>query len=69
MVSTPGPLRLALELFFFAAAAWSLHAAGLRVVAFLFVGVVILHYGISYDRIIWLLSKRVPERAEEDEEV
>lgn len=56
VVPTPGVIRLSMELIFFAAAAWSFHAAGARVVAFAFAGVVALHYSLSYDRIAWLVK-------------
>ena len=56
IVPTPGIVRLSMELIFFAAAAWSFFAADLRILAFLFAGSVVLHYGLSYDRIGWLVK-------------
>jgi hypothetical protein len=56
VVPTPGALRLVMELLFFAAAAWSLYVADLRTLAFVFAGAVVLHYGLSYDRIAWLVK-------------
>jgi hypothetical protein len=56
IMSTPGILRLAMELLFFAAAAWSFYVADIRVVAFVFAGIVLLHYGLSCDRIAWLVK-------------
>lgn len=56
VVPTPGALRLLMELLFFAAAAWSFYVADLRIIAFVFAGVVVLHYSLSYDRIAWLLK-------------
>jgi hypothetical protein len=41
----------------FAAAAWSFYAADLRIIALVFAGIVVVHYGLSYDRIAWLLGK------------
>ena len=57
IVPTPGTLRLVMELLFFAAAAWSFYVADLRIIAFVFAGVVVLHYGLSYDRVAWLVKK------------
>jgi hypothetical protein len=45
-----------MELLFFAAAAWSFYVADHRITAFVFAGVVVLHYGLSYDRIAWLVK-------------
>jgi hypothetical protein len=56
IVPTPGIVRLSMELIFFAAAAWSFFATDLRILAFLFAGSVVLHYGLSYDRIGWLVK-------------
>ena len=56
VVPTPGALRLVMELLFFAAAAWSFYVADHRITAFVFAGVVVLHYGLSYDRIAWLVK-------------
>ena len=54
-VPTPGPLRLALELTFFASATWACYNLGhVRLAAILGV-VVAVHYLLSYDRVRWLL--------------
>lgn len=54
-IPTPGPVRLALELAFFAAAAWVLQTrtSGL---AWGFIAIVAVHYLASYDRVRWLLG-------------
>ena len=56
-VPVPGILRLLLELLLFGFAAWCLYNAGLVLLANIFGIVVLVHYIISYDRIIWLLRK------------
>ena len=55
-VPIPGWLRLLLELLIFTIGAWSLYATGHSMSSSIFVIVVIIHYGFSYDRILWLLS-------------
>ncbi len=55
-IVTPGLIRLAIELGFFAFATWSLYDMGSIKVSLAFGIIVILHYVVSYDRIIWLLS-------------
>lgn len=56
IVPTPGIIRLTLELLFFTAAACSFYGADKQIVALIFAGIVVLHYGISYDRIAWLVK-------------
>jgi hypothetical protein len=56
-VPIPGGLRLLLELLVFAAGSCALYACGARVAAFTFAVVVLAHYGLSYDRVGWLLSR------------
>jgi hypothetical protein len=56
-VPVPGILRLLLELLLFGFAAWCLYDAGLVLLANIFGIIVLVHYIISYDRIIWLLRK------------
>jgi hypothetical protein len=57
-VPVPGAVRLLLELVFFASAAWALYDAGTTGLAWVLAVVVILHYAVSYDRILWLLGSR-----------
>jgi len=57
-VPVPGVLRLVLELVYFSAATWALFAAGLPALGGIFGGIVLMHYGISYDRIAWLLKQQ-----------
>lgn len=56
-IVTPGFIRLIIELGFFAFAIWSLHHSGFTRASLIFGIVVLLHYLVSYDRVIWLLSK------------
>lgn len=54
-VAIPGWLRLLLEVAMFGFATWGLYRAGAVQAAWLFGGVTLFHYVISYDRIGWLL--------------
>ncbi len=56
-IPTPGIIRLAIELAFFAFATWSLNDMGFHKASLALGIIVVLHYMVSYDRIIWLLSK------------
>ena len=58
VIPTPGAIRLALELILFASATWMLIGLGKPLLGWLFGGVVLMHYVISYDRIAWLLKQR-----------
>jgi hypothetical protein len=54
-VPVPGIVRLALELAFFAFAAWALYDAGQPVLSLILATLVVVHYLVSYDRVKWLL--------------
>ena len=56
-VPVPGPLRLLLELAFFAAGAWAFFAAGQPVWGIILGAATLVHYALSYDRIRWLLGR------------
>jgi hypothetical protein len=56
-IPVPGIVRLLLELVFFGLATWSLFALGSTSLAWIFGGIVLVHYAVSYDRITWLLSR------------
>jgi hypothetical protein len=56
-IPVPGVVRLALELTFFALAAWALRAADLPRWGILFGVIVLVHYALSYDRLRWLLAQ------------
>ncbi len=56
-IPVPGILRLALEVALFACAAWALHNIGATMLSWtLGIGAVV-HYVISYDRVLWLITK------------
>ena len=55
-IVTPGVVRVAIELSFFALATWSLYDMGSIKLSLAFGIVAMLHYVVSYDRILWLLS-------------
>lgn len=60
-VPVAGLVRLVLEIAFFGAAAAALLASGSRQLAWIFGVVVLVHYLLSYDRILWLVRQRRPE--------
>lgn len=55
-VVTPGIIRLIIELAFFGFATWALYNICFTRAAIAMGVVVLLHYLVSYDRILWLLS-------------
>ena len=55
VVTVPGVARLGLEIVFFVAAVAALYAADRPRVALFFGGITLMHYAISYDRVLWLL--------------
>ena len=57
LVSTPGFLRLALELMFFSFATWTLYSAGAIRASWIFGIVTLIHYILSYDRLYWLIKQ------------
>jgi uncharacterized membrane protein len=54
----PGIVRLLLELLLFGTAAWCLYDSGQVLLANIFGLIVLVHYIVSYDRILWLLRKK-----------
>ena len=56
-IPIPGGLRLCLELGIFALACWAFASSGARLAAGILAGAVLVHYALSYDRVIWLLSR------------
>lgn len=56
-VKIPGWLRLLIELILFGFAVWTLFDMHHSLTAYVFGGIVLIHYLISYDRIYWLLFK------------
>jgi hypothetical protein len=57
VVAVPGMVRLALELAYFGFAVWALHSAGATRAASIFGLVVVVHYILSYDRVVWLVRQ------------
>jgi len=56
-IVTPGIIRLILELAFFAFASWALWNEGFVGFSWALGIVVILHYIVSYNRVLWLIKK------------
>jgi len=56
-VPVPGDVRLLIELSLFGLAAWALFDAGSPTLGLLLVGLVVVHYAFSYDRVAWLLRR------------
>jgi hypothetical protein len=57
VVQVPGSIRLILEFVFFAAATWSLYATGATTYGWIYGIVVLIHYVVSYDRVLWLIHQ------------
>jgi RsiW-degrading membrane proteinase PrsW (M82 family) len=55
-IVTPGLIRLIKKLLFFALATWSLYDVGWIKISLVFSIVVVAHYIVSYDRIMWLMA-------------
>lgn len=58
VIPTPGKVRLVLELLLFSAATGMISGLTKPWMAWLYGGIVLLHYVTSYDRISWLLNRR-----------
>ena len=56
-VPVSGWIRLSLELVFFAFAVWAAYSSGYHQFAMIMAAFTILHYIVSYDRIIWLFGR------------
>lgn len=56
-VPVPGWVRLVLELALFAIATWTLFATGATISGWIMGVVTTIHYGLSYDRLHWLLRQ------------
>lgn len=57
LIVTPGIVRLLIELTFFAFTTWSLYSLGYTSLNWILGIIVIVHYIVSYNRIIWLLKQ------------
>jgi hypothetical protein len=58
VVSTPGAIRLLLELTLFATATWMLHDLDYSPAWWIFGSITLIHYILSYDRVLWLLKQK-----------
>lgn len=56
-VPIPGIVRLILELLIFGAGCWAMYEAGFEVLSWIVGFIILVHYGVSYDRIKWLLRQ------------
>ncbi|MCA9936730.1 MAG: YrdB family protein [Ardenticatenaceae bacterium] len=56
-VPVPGLLRLLLELLVFGTAVAALYSAGARLPGLLLGGITAIHYGLSVDRLKWLIRQ------------
>ena len=56
-VPVPGVVRLLLELAVFGAATWSFFATGATTWGWVYGIVALVHYVVSYDRVVWLLGQ------------
>jgi hypothetical protein len=54
-VPVPGVVRLGIELAYFAAGTWAFIAAGQPLWGWTLGGLTLIHYILSYDRVLWLL--------------
>jgi hypothetical protein len=57
IIQVSGPIRLLLELVFFASATGSLFATGLTTWGWAYGAAVLVHYVVSYDRVLWLIQQ------------
>lgn len=56
-IPVPGLLRLFLELIFFTVGVWMLRQSGYQSTSIVLGLAIIIHYILSYDRIMWLLQR------------
>ena len=56
-VPVPGIVRLLPELAFFVSATWALFATNLTALGWVFGIAALIHYVLSYDRIVWLVRQ------------
>jgi hypothetical protein len=55
LFAVPGKVRLLVEIIVFGAGAWGLFSAGATTWGWVFAGVLVAHYALSYDRVAWLV--------------
>ncbi len=57
-IPVPGLIRLIIEFLFFGLADWALYDLEYTSLSYVFGGIVLLHYLVSYDRVLWLLKEK-----------
>ena len=57
LVAVPGAVRLALELAIFGFATWALFSTGHTQLSLIYGAIVVIHYLVSYDRVVWLVQQ------------
>jgi len=55
-VAVPGIIRLVIELAIFTLAIWTLQDVGVIILSWILCIIVVVHYIMSYDRIMWLIK-------------
>lgn len=58
VIATPGIIRLFLELLLFSSATFMMRSLYPSPAWWIFGGIVLIHYFISYDRLLWLLKQK-----------
>ncbi len=58
-VPVSGLVRLLIEILIFALAVWALFDIDLKEFSYALGDIVIIHYLVSYDRVLWLLSQKI----------
>ena len=56
-VAVSGLVRLCIEFLFFGFATWALYNMESNYLSLALAAIVLVHYGFSYDRVYWLLTK------------
>ncbi len=56
-VAVPGLVRLLTEAVFFGLAVWALHDLKAEKWSWAMLAILLIHYAVSYDRIIWMLKQ------------
>jgi len=57
-VAVPGILRLLIEIAFFSFAVWAIYNLGYSGLWWIMGLIIVVHYLLSYDRILWLIQQR-----------
>ncbi|MBZ0181594.1 MAG: YrdB family protein [Melioribacteraceae bacterium] len=57
LITTPGIIRFIIELLIFTFAIWTLYDMSLEILSIVIGAILLLHYLLSYKRVLWLLAK------------